>query len=144
MTSSLRLGFEMPQKRKSDKTAAIEALRVVTRFMSQLSNAEMEALLAGRARLSLEFNQGNITPEPHPNEAPQLQEIALLLSEVDSTEAAYAVFGKYDLSRAQLEKMARSIDVAVRKEDTGVKLIDKLVEALVGSRLNSRAIRGNS
>lgn len=144
MTSSLRLDFDMPQKRKSDKTVAIEALRVVTRFMSQLSNAEMDALLTGKARLSLDFTRVDITSEPHPNEAPQLQEIAMLLSEVDSTEAAYAIFGRFDLSRAQLEKLARSIDVAVRKEDTGVKLIDKLVEALVGSRLNSRAIRGNS
>lgn len=47
-------------------------------------------------------------------------------------------------SRRELEALARSVDVPVRKDMRAPDLEDLIVNMTVGGRLNSRAIRGGS
>jgi len=46
------------------------------------------------------------------------------------------------LTRRNLEALARSFEVPVRKEDNLERLRDRIIDATIGARLNSQAIRG--
>jgi hypothetical protein len=46
------------------------------------------------------------------------------------------------LSKKELEQLARMMDLPVLREDDADRLRHKIVEASIGSQLNSRAIRG--
>ena len=48
------------------------------------------------------------------------------------------------LGKGQLEQLARLLDLPVSREDKADRLIDKIIEACIGSRLNSEAIQGIS
>jgi len=64
------------------------------------------------------------------------------LKEVSTREAAYEILEKLDFTRRGLEDMARDRNVHVTKDDNVQRIKEKLVEVIVGSRLNSAAIRG--
>ena len=64
------------------------------------------------------------------------------LKEVSTREAAYEILEKLDFTRRDLEAMARDRNVHVTKDDNVRRIKEKLVEVIVGSRLNSAAIRG--
>ena len=52
------------------------------------------------------------------------------------------ILEKLDFTRRDLEAMARDRNVHVTKDDNVRRIKEKLVEVIVGSRLNSAAIRG--
>jgi hypothetical protein len=64
------------------------------------------------------------------------------LRAVESTEAGFTILREAELTRSELERLSRSLDLPVTKQDSAGHLEEKVVEALIGSRLNSRAIRG--
>jgi hypothetical protein len=57
-------------------------------------------------------------------------------------EAASDILDKLDLTRKELVDLARPRSVHVTKDDNVKRIKEKLIEAIVGSRLNSLAIRG--
>ena len=72
----------------------------------------------------------------------QLRELKAALSEIDSHEEAKLVIGNSLRSRAQLVSFARALDIPAPKNATSEEIKDRLVEATVGFRVRSAAIRG--
>ena len=72
----------------------------------------------------------------------QLSELKAALSEIDSHEEARLVIGNSLRSRAQLVSFARALDIPAPKNATSEEIKDRLVEATVGFRVRSAAIRG--
>ncbi|MDF8332010.1 hypothetical protein [Novosphingobium cyanobacteriorum] len=66
-----------------------------------------------------------------------------LLEATDRTQAAKILEDAY-LSRKELADLGRIYDVHLIKEDNIEIIEQKIVESLVGARLNSRAIRGDA
>ena len=64
------------------------------------------------------------------------------LNNVPSREAAFEILERLSFTRKELEALARPRSVHVTKDDNVQRIKEKLVEAIVGSRLNSLAIRG--
>jgi hypothetical protein len=64
------------------------------------------------------------------------------LDKVTTREAAFEVLERLELTRKELEALARPRSVHFTKDDNVQRIKEKLVEAIVGSRLNSLAIRG--
>jgi hypothetical protein len=46
------------------------------------------------------------------------------------------------LTKTELEQIARRLSLPILKQDKAERLRDKILEATIGSRLNSQAIRG--
>jgi hypothetical protein len=64
------------------------------------------------------------------------------LDKASTREAAFEILERLDLTRKELEGLARPRSVHFTKDDNVQRIKEKLVEAIVGSRLNSLAIRG--
>jgi hypothetical protein len=61
---------------------------------------------------------------------------------VRTRESAFEVLERSELSRLDLQALAKRLDLHVMREDTVHRLMEKIVESSVGARLNSEAIRG--
>lgn len=64
------------------------------------------------------------------------------LAELSTRSEGAELLDRMELSRKELEWMAKRRNVHVIKDDTVSKIKEKLVEMVIGSRLSSRAIRG--
>jgi len=72
----------------------------------------------------------------------QLRELKATLSKIDSHEEAKLAISDSLGSRAQLVSFARALDVPTPRNSTSEEIKDRLVEATVGFRVRSAAIRG--
>jgi hypothetical protein len=72
----------------------------------------------------------------------QLQAIVHQLEQASTREEGAKFLYELNLSRSDLATIARVRNVHVTKYDNVPRIIEKLVETVIGSRLNSRAIRG--
>lgn len=67
------------------------------------------------------------------------------IGELQSTttrEQAFRLLEMWHLNASELRGLARSLDIAVRKDDGVDRLRDKIVEGTIGFKLRSGAIRG--
>lgn len=72
-------------------------------------------------------------------------EVEYLLDQLNKSqtrEAAFELLERMNLTRNELIAVARPRNVHVTKDDDVRRIKEKLVEAAIGSRLNSLAIRG--
>jgi hypothetical protein len=93
-----------------------------------------------RAKLTRDHEgQSNRKPKISPQEVEYLLE---QLNRVSTREAASELLERLNLTRKELIAVARPRNVHVTKDDNVQKIKEKLVESVVGSRLNSLAIRG--
>ena len=72
----------------------------------------------------------------------QLRELKATLSKIDSHEEARLAISSSFGSRAQMVSFARALDIPTPKNATSEEIKDLLVEATVGFRVRSAAIRG--
>jgi hypothetical protein len=137
----------MKPRRLLGKSATLSVLRAVTKLVAGLSEEELDAFVAGEATLTLSFgtNGPNRTEKTSYRSATvgfDPERLQKELKRVESTEAGLSLLSDAALSRAELERMARSLELPIMKEDSASRLEEKIVQALVASRLNSRAVRG--
>lgn len=132
-------------KKGTQKSQALSVLRMITKMISVLSEEDLEALASGRAQLTIirsKDSQVQMSLGHHGDTVFDLNQLKSELSLLESTDAGFSVLSKAGLGRVELERLARSLDLPVLKQDSVRRLEEKIVEALVGSRLNSRAVRG--
>jgi hypothetical protein len=72
----------------------------------------------------------------------EVEDLLELLAKAPTREAASEILEKLDFTRKELVALARPRSVHVTKDDNVQRIKEKLIEAIVGSRLNSLAIRG--
>jgi hypothetical protein len=94
--------------------------------------ARYKALPAQVGRVT---KKGDIRPE-------EIEDLLEQLTKVSTREAAFEILDKLGLTRKELEALARPRNIHVTKDDNVHRIKEKLVEAIIGSRLNSIAIRG--
>jgi hypothetical protein len=129
-------------------TARTQFLRLLRRIAAEiegLKDDEFDALLAGASDKRLVRAPG--VKKPKSTRGLSQAEIAGViagLSATSSREDARALLTNDDAinTRANLERIARALGVHVNKHDTRIALLDKVVEAAIGVRLRSEAIRG--
>jgi hypothetical protein len=137
----------MASHQRTGKNTALAALRAVTKVISNMSEGDLEALASGKATLMLvpteeSPGQGELAISQQERRALDYVRLRDDLSAVESTEAGFTILREAQLTRSELERLSRSLDLPVTKQDSAGRLEEKVVEALIGSRLNSRAIRG--
>lgn len=136
----------MAKKPNSSRYAAQQAFKTVSRFISSLSDEEFASLLDGSAILKIvpsaaETDHNKLKEKEYTEE--EIRRIIDHLQNALTTEDGISILREATLSRTILEKIVRSLDMPVMKQDSVSRLEEKVIEGLVGSRLNSRAVRGS-
>jgi hypothetical protein len=72
----------------------------------------------------------------------ELEKVLAQLNELATRDEGARLLDDLDLSRKELERLARLRDIHVSKDDNVPRIKEKVVEVVIGSRLSSRAIRG--
>lgn len=130
-------------------TDIAKALRSCADFLARLDEGQLERFLDGTLSLAL-IETGpphraapeESTPDlPRPDPGLMLQEV---LRTAVSREEALKVVRQKDVTKPVLLSLARRLQVRVERHDGRAALEEKLVEAIVGSRLRSEAIQGVS
>lgn len=115
--------------------------------LERSSPADVEALIFGQAELVIS-NRGN-RHQPKRDAAhvqmagsPKLEALAAQFRTVASRDEGLDLLTRADLTKKELERLARLMDLPVLREDDAERLRQKIVEQSIGARLNSRAVRG--
>jgi hypothetical protein len=126
-------------------------LRRLADIVEHSAPAELEELLAGQPRLliSKEGPEGFRRSVRRDLQTKKRASVSNLYGVVDqvrqleSREQGLDFLRSAQLNKIELERLARLMDLPVRREDDADRLRQMIVEASIGSRLNSRAIRGD-
>ncbi|MCG6494815.1 hypothetical protein [Kitasatospora sp. A2-31] len=118
-------------------------LGLIGAFLQSLSPEQVEDLLSGRSRIALVKRQVQrevkTLEDPAGVDYDQLRED---LSGAPSRESGEEYLESKKLGRSGLLALARSLDIPVRKGDNMKTLKEGIIEATIGYRLRSGAIRG--
>jgi hypothetical protein len=132
-----------------DKRALLNILRVLAQMVESASEEELEELRKGgldslRSPLTGRKPTKSVKLRSDAGRFPdtEIKELIEALGNSQTREDAYQVLHRRDLPKRLLEVLARRLDLPVLREDTSKRLLEKIVEASVGSRLGSEAIRG--
>lgn len=133
-----------------DQRDLAKILHRLAQLVERSSKAELGALLSGSASLAISPGSGAVRDDDkrdpgkrrRPHSDKDLAGLAIRLRHVESREMAYQLLARAQLTKNELEQLARMLDLPVQREDDAEKLRQKIIEASIGSRLNSRAIIG--
>lgn len=121
-----------------------KVLEQVGTFLQSLSSEQVEDLLAGRYRIALIKKQvPRESKASASSSGVDLNQLHVDLSNAESREAGENYLNDQNLNRANLQALARKLDIPVRKGDNMGAIRENIVEATIGYRLRSDAIRGN-
>lgn len=123
----------------SESQIAIAIVQKVLTFVRSLSEDEVLQLVSGRAKLVLMPREGTRKQAVEVD----ANELRAALAAQDSRQAGLEVLAGLAPNRAALEASARALDLPVSKAEGVEQLRDRIVEATIGFRLRSQAIRGD-
>jgi hypothetical protein len=133
------------------RRAVAKLLRIVAEVVERNSPADLEDVIGGRASLVISkapeaaARQGTRLRDVEKRRQPDRRDLAPIIAqlrELGSREAGFTLLTTLQLSKRELEAMARLMDLPVVREDDLEQLRRKIVEESIGARLNSQAIRG--
>lgn len=132
----------------ADKAKLAKLLRALAQIVDSSSEEELEALQRSRVsdlitadRHSKKARRGTLSPSK-PSDSVDISGILDSMRYLSSRAAGVAFLERHELNKRYLEQIARRLDLPVLREDNTERLIQKIVEATIGPRLNSEAIRG--
>lgn len=130
-----------------DQRDIAKVLHELAQTLERSSTADLGALLAGRAALvissqSAAARRGAAPKKRRQRSVKDLAGLGAQLRQLESREDGSRLLIRAQLTKDELEELARLMDLPVYREDDSQRLRDKIVEASIGARLNSQAIRG--
>jgi hypothetical protein len=137
----------MKARTPSDETRrAARMLRLLASVVENLPPEDLDDLMHGRA--SLVVDRHSHTPDRYKHLGPSrasldIEQIIQRLKELRSREEGMSLLSNAQLTRRELEIIARQLSLPILKSDTAEKLTLKIVENCIGAKLSSEAIRGD-
>jgi hypothetical protein len=127
-----------------EQEKAAEVLRKVATFLRGLTEDEIDDLLAGRTRLTL-VGRSTRKPVSRTSVTPELDVDALRreLTAKATREEGMSLLNSLSPTRETLRQIASAIDIPAPKTDTVERLKERIIEATIGYRLRSQAIRNS-
>ncbi|SRR6266404_8975463 len=132
------------------KAISIKLVQRLAEAIERSSPSEIESLLAGRSELVISNagssgigrnNKPGFKRKPEPSKK-NLAELVVRIRELESREGGWDLLKRSELTKRELEELARLMDLPVLREDDAQRLRQKIIEESIGARLNSQAIRG--
>ena len=122
-------------------TRLAQLLRAIANSVEKLDETQLNEFMSDLKRPRLSGKSG--AKKKHAKVDPvELEKLLGQLIELTTRDQGSRLLDDLDLSRKDLERLARLRDIHVSKDDNISKIKEKVVEVVIGSRLNSRAIRG--
>lgn len=134
-------GAQSPNYRERFATLLMD----VAKQVQQLTDEEFSVVFSGRGRLKIVVEQDGKPRRKKRKKTvaeTELIDLASRLVKLDSREAALDALSETISTKSDVLRLARLLDVHTQKEDTTEHIREKLVEATVGFRLKSAAVRG--
>lgn len=132
---------------KSPRELAI-LLRQLADLVEQLPDVDVRALLDGRSVLRVGASETPVAEvkKPRGGKSKDVDEREVMdaLLRTQTRQEAMAALEASGVSRGVLERIARKLDLPVLRSDSVERLRQRIVEGVVGYRINSEAIRGRS
>lgn len=123
---------------------AHDVLLKVAAFVKSLPADQLADLASGEARLTLVPRGGRATTPAAPARTKPLSrpvaEIETMLAEIGTRAAAVQYLNDERLTIAQLRELAKVLNVALPSKSTKDSITTKIVDSVVGRRLDSSAI----
>lgn len=121
---------------------AVSVLRRVAATLERMSEDEISRLNDPNCEIEIKVIRRRGKEEPAPEVLQDMNELVAKLtafpSRADASQFMEATFE----TRKTLDQIARHLDVPVLKQDKLETLREKIIEATVGARLRSEAIKG--
>ncbi|WP_417746720.1 hypothetical protein [Rosistilla oblonga] len=125
---------------------SVAAMRLIAKELQALTDEEKASLLDGSARLRLSVEDRSPARSSNaksPN-LDALNSVKQRLEVCETRDSATRLLEDEKLSKAGLQSLARMLDLPCQKSDTVDRLVEKIVEAVIGYKLRSKAIQGTS
>ena len=122
---------------------AHDVLLKVAAFVKSLPASQLADLASGAARLTLVPRSGAPAAPARPSAKPlsrPVAEIETMLSEIGTRAAAVQYLNDQRLTVAQLRELAKTFGVALPGKAAKADITAKIVDSVVGRRLDSDAI----
>jgi hypothetical protein len=131
---------------REDSQALANLLRRLAETVERSTPTELAALLEGDAEIALNRvkpRRGSQRAHSNGTSGPDRDLAAIVseLRELTSRVGGLNLLDRSDLSKKDLEDLARLMDLPVLREDSSERLRQRIVEQSIGARLNSQAIR---
>lgn len=131
------------KQQDQSKELATALLQKVLRFVADLPEEDLVALVAGRKKLQLaQGSQKGAKKTGQTSKQRDYVEISVALSALTSREEGEELLADLSLNKAELQKLAAKLDLPVMRDDSVQRLRSKIIETTIGYRLRSRAILG--
>jgi len=134
----------------NQKEMVARLLHRLAETLERTSMADLEAISEGRATFAVsrdsaagrgELRDGELKKR-RPRSGKDLAKLAAEVRQLESRDAGLRHLTRAQLTKNELEALARLMDLPVLRDDNSERLRQKIVEASIGARLNSQAIRG--
>ena len=121
---------------------AASAIRRVAKALERMTEDELSRLTDPNCEIEIRVIRRRSKEEAPPAAALNLNEIVTKLTMLPSRGDASTFLESTFETKRTLDQIARHLDVPVLKQDKVETLRDKIIEATVGARLRSEAIKG--
>lgn len=126
----------------------VKAMKFIIDFLDQLSESELNDVINNKVVLRLERNTDNnqvinkSTKNTTSNtmKLSNVKDICDGLETLSTRDAAIEYLEKQNITKATLKAIANRYNIPVTTKDTNGKLINKIVEGVVGSKLRFDAL----
>jgi hypothetical protein len=136
----------------NQKEILIKLLHRLSESLELATASEIEELLSGRAFLAIS-KENPLSRNPRKRETglqkrdqrnlKHLGTIVVQLRRLESRNEGWSLLDRAQLTKKDLEDLARLMDLPVSREDDAERLRQKIVQESIGARLDSQAIRGS-
>ena len=117
-------------------------LRQVAKDLQALTPEQRTALIDGSAKLRLLVESTSAKKENAVAPSHKTNELRENLEGCKSRDEARAILKGLKLPKRELQRISRELDLPVPRDDDSERLVDRIVESVVGFRLRSMAIQG--
>lgn len=131
------------------RKALAKLLRKLADFVENCSTAELDEFIADeRKRLRIAVDAAGDSAQHKKKSAGRASEardwatVVAQLRTLMSRDDGQRLLDELNLTRIELERLARFMDLPVLRQDNSERLREKIIATSIGSRLSSQAIRG--
>jgi len=130
-----------PKNSIEESANMAKLIRALANLIDKSSDEEISALLRGQATLSVKTKENSRVISMFSSE--ELQTLIKNLQGLSDREEGQRLLESMSFGRRELERLGKLLSISILKSDNMERLNEKIIEATIGARLNSLAIRGD-
>ena len=117
----------------------LDFVSVMNKFADELSDEQFKNLLRGKGRVV--YIEDEAVENINETVDNRLYDYAMNINKLNSREAAFTYIEELKLKKEELIEIGKLVNANVFKKDNKQRIIERIVEASVGTRLRSEAIK---